>query len=217
MSLFDLDGKVAVVTGSSRGIGRAIVDAFKKLDPRQLIRNPVMFTTGVVALLLTVLMVAGQWQASLGFQIQLVFWLWLTVLFGNFAEALAEGRSKAQADSLRGTKAQLTAKLLRGDRTEDVAASQLRAGEIVLTSMDADGTKAGYDLPMTRAVSAAVRIPVVASGGAGWPEQLFQVLTEGGADAALAASIFHYNEYGIAATKAYLAERGVPVRIVSRP
>jgi len=92
---------------------------------------------------------------------------------------------------------------------------ELGAGEIVLTSMDADGTKAGYDLPMTRAVSDAVSVPVVASGGAGKPDHLFQVLTEGHADAALAASIFHYNEYGIAATKAYLAERGVPVRIVS--
>jgi cyclase len=90
---------------------------------------------------------------------------------------------------------------------------ELGAGEIVLTSMDADGTKAGYDLPMTRAVASAVRIPVVASGGAGSPEHLFQVLTEGGADAALAASIFHYNEYGIPATKAYLAERGVPIRL----
>ena len=90
---------------------------------------------------------------------------------------------------------------------------ELGAGEIVLTSMDADGTKAGYDLPMTRAVSDAVHIPVVASGGAGSPEHLFRVLTAGGADAALAASIFHYNEYGIPATKAYLAERGVPVRL----
>lgn len=89
----------------------------------------------------------------------------------------------------------------------------LGAGEIVLTSMDADGTKAGYDLPLTRAVADAVRIPVVASGGAGAPEHLYEVLTAGGADAALAASIFHYNEYGIAATKAYLAGRGVPVRI----
>jgi cyclase len=90
---------------------------------------------------------------------------------------------------------------------------QLGAGEIVLTSMDADGTKAGYDLPMTGAVAEAVRIPVIASGGAGSPEHLFQVLTIGRADAALAASIFHYNEYGIRATKAYLAEREVPVRI----
>ena len=91
---------------------------------------------------------------------------------------------------------------------------ELGAGEIVLTSMDADGTKAGYDLPMTRAVADAVGIPVVASGGAGSPEHLVRVLTEGRADAALAASIFHYNEYGIEATKAYLAERGVPVRRV---
>jgi cyclase len=90
---------------------------------------------------------------------------------------------------------------------------ELGAGEIVLTSMDADGTKAGYDLPMTRAVADAVRIPVVASGGAGSPEHLYQALTAGGADAALAASIFHYNEYGIPATKRYLAERGVPVRL----
>jgi imidazole glycerol-phosphate synthase subunit HisF len=92
---------------------------------------------------------------------------------------------------------------------------ELGAGEIVLTSMDADGTKAGYDLEMTRAVSNAVSIPVVASGGAGSPEHLYQVLTAGCADAALAASIFHYNEYGIPATKQYLAERGVPMRLIS--
>jgi cyclase len=90
---------------------------------------------------------------------------------------------------------------------------ELGAGEIVLTSMDADGTRTGYDLAMTRAVADAVRIPVVASGGAGSPEHLFQALTMGGAAAALAASIFHYNEYGIPATKAYLAERHVPVRL----
>jgi cyclase len=90
----------------------------------------------------------------------------------------------------------------------------LGAGEIVLTSMDADGTKAGYDLEMTRAVSEAVTIPVVASGGAGSPEHLYEALTVGKADAALAASIFHYNEFGIAATKRYLADRGVPVRCI---
>lgn len=90
---------------------------------------------------------------------------------------------------------------------------QLGAGEIVLTSMDADGTKAGYDLPMTRAVAEAVHIPVVASGGAGSPEHLFQALTVGGADAALAASIFHYNEFPIPVTKRYLAERGVAIRL----
>jgi cyclase len=90
---------------------------------------------------------------------------------------------------------------------------QLGAGEIVLTSMDCDGTKAGYDLELTRLVSERVKIPVVASGGAGCPEHIYQVLTLGGADAALAASIFHYNEHGIREVKAYLAERGVPVRL----
>ncbi|MSU76899.1 MAG: imidazole glycerol phosphate synthase subunit HisF [Gemmataceae bacterium] len=90
---------------------------------------------------------------------------------------------------------------------------ELGAGEIVLTSMDADGTKVGYDIEMTSAVSSAVSVPVVASGGAGSPEHLYQVLTVGKADAALAASIFHYNEYGIRDTKRYLAERGVVVRL----
>src|SRR5579884_138921 len=90
---------------------------------------------------------------------------------------------------------------------------ELGAGEIVLTSMDADGTRAGYDLPMTRAVADAVGVPVVASGGAGHPEHLYQALTAGGADAALAASIFHYDEHPVPAVKAYLAARGVAVRL----
>jgi cyclase len=81
--------------------------------------------------------------------------------------------------------------------------------------MDADGTKKGYDLPLTKAVAEAVGIPVVASGGAGHPEHLRQALVDAHAAAALAASIFHYNEFGIPATKAYLAERGVPVRLLN--
>lgn len=89
---------------------------------------------------------------------------------------------------------------------------QLGAGEIVLTSMDADGTKDGYDLEITAAVSAAVNIPVVASGGAGHPQHLYEAVTTGGASAALAASIFHYGEFTIAQTKKYLAQRGVVVR-----
>jgi imidazole glycerol-phosphate synthase subunit HisF len=89
----------------------------------------------------------------------------------------------------------------------------LGAGEIVLTSMDADGTQNGYDLEITRAVAEAVNIPVVASGGCGSPEHIHQVLTDGKADAALAASIFHYGTYTIEATKRYLADRGVPVRL----
>jgi imidazole glycerol-phosphate synthase subunit HisF len=90
---------------------------------------------------------------------------------------------------------------------------ELGAGEIVLTSMDADGTKAGYDLPITRAVAEAVKVPVVASGGAGSPEHMLQVLTEGKADAALAASIFHYGHHSITETKRYLQQHGVPVRL----
>lgn len=90
---------------------------------------------------------------------------------------------------------------------------RLGAGEIVLTSMDADGMKTGYDLPILRAVCAAVNIPVVASGGAGNPEHLRQAF-EAGASAALAASIFHYGQYTIPETKDYLAKAGIPVRIV---
>lgn len=87
------------------------------------------------------------------------------------------------------------------------------AGEILLTSFDRDGTKDGYDLELTRVVSEAVRIPVIASGGVGSLEHLYEGLTVGNADAVLAASIFHYQEYTIKDAKAYLAERGVPVRL----
>ncbi len=90
---------------------------------------------------------------------------------------------------------------------------RLGAGEIVLTCMDADGTKDGYDLEITRAVADAVKIPVIASGGAGSPQHLFEAVTQGHASAALAASIFHYGEYTIAETKRYMADRGVPMRI----
>jgi cyclase len=90
---------------------------------------------------------------------------------------------------------------------------RLGAGEILLTVMDADGTQVGYDIEITRAVAEAVRIPVIASGGAGGAEHIHQVLTEGKADAALAASIFHFGACSIASTKQYLADRGVPVRI----
>ncbi len=90
---------------------------------------------------------------------------------------------------------------------------ELGAGEIVLTSMDCDGTKDGYDLEVTAAVSEAVSIPVVASGGAGSPEHLADAITIGKADAALAASIFHFGEYSIRQTKEVMAQRGVPVRL----
>jgi len=110
----------------------AAVDALKKLNPKDLLRNPVMFVTACVALLLTILLVVGHDTLGAGFKVQLVIWLWLTVLFGTFAEAIAEGRGKAQAASLRATKAELTAKRLRNGSVEPVAASQLRAGDIVL-------------------------------------------------------------------------------------
>jgi imidazole glycerol-phosphate synthase subunit HisF len=90
---------------------------------------------------------------------------------------------------------------------------ELGAGEIVLTSMDCDGTKDGYDLEITRAVSEAVTIPVVASGGAGQPEHLADAILLGKASAALAASIFHFGEYTIRQTKEIMAARGIPVRL----
>jgi len=89
----------------------------------------------------------------------------------------------------------------------------LGAGEILLTSMDRDGTKDGYDIPLTRAISEAVSIPVIASGGAGTLEHLYEALSEGKADAVLAASIFHYREYSIREAKEYLKAKGVPVRL----
>lgn len=87
------------------------------------------------------------------------------------------------------------------------------AGEILLTSMDRDGTKMGYDLALTRAISDGVNIPVIASGGVGNLEHIYDGVTQGKASAALAASIFHYREYSIAQCKIYLASRGIPVRL----
>ncbi len=90
----------------------------------------------------------------------------------------------------------------------------LGAGEILLTSMDADGTQAGYDIELTRAVSDAVEIPVIASGGAGAPEHFAAALTQGGAAAALAASLFHFRKLRIRDLKRYLADQGIPIRPV---
>ncbi len=88
------------------------------------------------------------------------------------------------------------------------------AGELLVTSMDRDGHQTGYDLELLRAISDAVAVPLIASGGAGTPEHLYDALTEGGADAVLAASIFHFGTYDIASLKRYLAERGIPMRPV---
>lgn len=93
-----------------------------------------------------------------------------------------------------------------------VKVNGLGAGEILLTSMDCDGTKAGYDLELTRQIAKNVSVPVIASGGAGTKEHFYEALTEGAADAVLAASLFHYKELEIMDLKDYLADRGVPVR-----
>ncbi len=92
-------------------------------------------------------------------------------------------------------------------------AVDIGAGEILLTSWDADGQRSGYDTALNRAVSELVPVPVIASGGAGTPEHLYQALAEGKADAVLAASIFHYREYSIRQTKEFLAAKGIPVRL----
>lgn len=147
-------------------LGPAVGDSFRKLDPRALIRNPVMFTTAVVALLLTVLLAVGDDGLALGFKLQLVVWLWLTVLFGTFAEALAEGRGKAQAASLRATKAELTAIREDGSR---VAASQLRAGDIVLVTtgelIPADGEVISGVASVNEAAITGESAPVIREAG----------------------------------------------------
>ena len=93
------------------------------------------------------------------------------------------------------------------------AAAELGAGELLITGMDADGTQDGYDIALTRAISEAVPVPVIASGGAGKPEHLLEAITEGKADAVLAASIFHFGTYRIREVKEYLAGHGVPMRL----
>jgi potassium-transporting ATPase ATP-binding subunit len=149
----------------------AMRDAVRKLDPRQLVRNPVMFVTAAVAMLLTVLLVIGEPGLPLGFEIQLVVWLWLTVLFGTFAEALAEGRGRAQAASLRATKAELRAKLMLGvgDTYEIVAASQLEKGEIVLVEtgdlIPADGEVIEGVASVNEAAITGESAPVIREAG----------------------------------------------------
>jgi cyclase len=94
-----------------------------------------------------------------------------------------------------------------------IRGEELGAGELVVNSIDADGTRDGYDIPLTRAIADAVSIPVIASGGAGKPEHLYDVLTEGHADAALVASMVHYGDYTVRSLKDYLKSRGIKVRI----
>ncbi len=152
-------------------IAPAIGDAFRKLDPRQLIRNPVMFVTATVAALMTVLLVVGHDGLSTGFKFQLVIWLWLTVLFGTFAEALAEGRGKAQAASLRDTKAELRAKLLTGvgKTWELVPSSRLTVGDIVLVEtgdlIPSDGDVVAGVASVNEAAITGESAPVIREAG----------------------------------------------------
>ncbi|KPF66346.1 potassium-transporting ATPase subunit B [alpha proteobacterium AAP81b] len=150
-------------------VGPAIGDAFRKLAPAQLIKNPVLFTTAIVAALLTLLAIVGQEGLPLGFQLQLIVWLWLTVLFGTFAEALAEGRGRAQAASLRATKAELQARRLVGDRTELVAATKLARGDIVLVEtgdlIPADGEVVEGVASVNEAAITGESAPVIREAG----------------------------------------------------
>ncbi|APR53906.1 K(+)-transporting ATPase subunit B [Sphingomonas koreensis] len=149
----------------------AIGDAFKKLNPRDLIKNPVLFTTAVVALLLTVLLALGGERLSIPFQAQLIVWLWLTVLFGTFAEALAEGRGRAQAASLRATKSELQAKRLigTGEAWELVGAARLERGEVVLVEtgdlIPADGEVIEGVASVNEAAITGESAPVIREAG----------------------------------------------------
>lgn len=127
-----------------------------------------------------------------------------------------DGRKNAQGSGL--PRLEVVVKSGEQSTGKDIVAwakevESLGAGEILLTSKDADGTKEGYDLEMTRAVAEAVSIPVTASGGAGTLEHLYQGVVEGKASAVLAASIFHFGEISIPEAKKYLSERGIPVRL----
>jgi K+-transporting ATPase ATPase B chain len=152
-------------------VAPAIRDAFLKLHPRELIRNPVMFVTATVAMLMTVLLAVGSDTLGVGFKLQLVVWLWLTVLFGTFAEALAEGRGKAQAASLRATKAELSAKRLKGDgdAPENVPASALRMGDVVLVQtgdlIPADGEVVAGVASVNEAAITGESAPVIREAG----------------------------------------------------
>lgn len=141
-------------------------DAFRKLHPRALVKNPVLFTTAMVALLLTVLLAIGAEPLPLGFQVQLIVWLWLTVLFGTFAEALAEGRGRAQAASLRATKSELSARLPDGRM---VPASQLRRGDEVLVEtgdlIPADGEVIAGVASVNEAAITGESAPVIREAG----------------------------------------------------
>lgn len=151
---------------SAKLVVPAIADAFRKLNPRELVKNPVLFTTAIVALLLTLLLPFGDRSLSAGFQLQLIVWLWLTVLFGTFAEALAEGRGRAQAASLRAAKAELFATLPDG---RSVPSSQLKRGDVVLVStgdlIPADGEVVEGVASVNEAAITGESAPVIREAG----------------------------------------------------
>ncbi|WP_340265977.1 potassium-transporting ATPase subunit KdpB [Sphingobium mellinum] len=151
---------------SAQLVGPAIRQSFAKLDPRELVKNPVLFTTAVVALLLTVLLAVGGEPLPLGFQAQLIVWLWLTVLFGTFAEALAEGRGRAQAASLRAAKSDLMARLPDG---KIIPAAQLKRGNIVLVEtgdlIPADGEVIAGVASVNEAAITGESAPVIREAG----------------------------------------------------
>jgi K+-transporting ATPase ATPase B chain len=149
----------------------AIGESFRKLDPRQLVKNPVMFTTAVVAVLLTVLLFVDQSRLPVAFQLQLIVWLWLTVLFGTFAEALAEGRGRAQAASLRATRSELSGKRLKGkdDAYDIVPASSLAKDDVVLVEtgdlIPADGEVIAGVASVNEAAITGESAPVIREAG----------------------------------------------------
>jgi K+-transporting ATPase ATPase B chain len=127
-------------------VKRACIDAFGKLDPRLQARNPVMFVVEVTALAVTAILAQnffGGRSAPLGFELQIALWLWFTVLFANFAEAMAEGRGKAQADNLRKTRTETQATLLREGQEISVAATSLRRGDVVMVRAGDRGRRRG--------------------------------------------------------------------------
>ncbi len=144
----------------------ALGGALRKLHPAQLVRNPVLFTTAVVALLLTVLLFVGNTGLSLGFQIQLIVWLWLTVLFGTFAESLAEGRGRPQAASLRATRSDLVARLPDGSK---VSAATLQKGAVVMVAagelIPADGEVIAGVASVNEAAITGESAPVIREAG----------------------------------------------------